>query len=316
MNILFVGNVASIGPTLSSELKSRGHRADTVCFEPNFLKYKCEYDLSSLHPSKLSIAGHKKFIALKKVATNYEILHFNSYSSIYHYFDFPYWRAIGKKIVLEYHGPDIRNKKEPYFSRFAHLKIVSTPDLLKYTEKAEWLPTGTRNLEFVGVRPKGDKEKIVILNSVASLEHGYVHKGIEAIYKAMDLLEMKYENVKCIKLVGVNNDRAIEEYKKADIIIDQAVIGFYGVFAQECMLLGKPVLCYLNKSELPNAENIPIVQIEKNNPDSIVKECSNLIENFELRQKYSIASHKYVKELHDIGPVCSLLLEKYKTLMK
>lgn len=65
---------------------------------------------------------------------------------------------------------------------------------------------------------------------------------------------------------NINRTDAIEIYRQADIIADQFVMGAYGVFALECLALGKPVLTYLDHEHLSNPLlNLPIVNTNKFN---------------------------------------------------
>jgi hypothetical protein len=52
---------------------------------------------------------------------------------------------------------------------------------------------------------------------------------------------------------------------QADIVIDQLHFGRYGATAKECMMLGKPVICYINPHEVhpdfvePCMQELPLV---------------------------------------------------------
>ena len=63
---------------------------------------------------------------------------------------------------------------------------------------------------------------------------------------------------------GLHHDEALERYRDADIVVDQLNAGWYGLFAIECMALGKPVVTYLHEEAVARTEKeldvrVPIV---------------------------------------------------------
>ncbi len=55
----------------------------------------------------------------------------------------------------------------------------------------------------------------------------------------------KYKNIRFEIIENKPNKEAIEIYKKADIVIDQVLVGWYGAFAVEVMKMGKPVAVFI-----------------------------------------------------------------------
>ena len=64
--------------------------------------------------------------------------------------------------------------------------------------------------------------------------------GTEFVIEACSQLPVELDLVE-----GVPHEQARKRYAKADIIIDQLLVGWHGVFALEAMALGKPVITYL-----------------------------------------------------------------------
>jgi len=127
-----------------------------------------------------------------------------------------------------------------------------------------------------------------IINAVEELKsEGY---KIELIMKQ----KMKHLNIK--KLMA-----------NVDVVVDQLVVGWYGMFAVEAMALGKPVLCNIDK----NLENLFIFEgiIKKNNLPVIKCNYDNIKET--LKQ---LIGKK--QRLNDIGEKSRSFVMKYHSLNK
>ncbi|MGE4398775.1 MAG: hypothetical protein AB7D29_04545 [Campylobacterales bacterium] len=72
-------------------------------------------------------------------------------------------------------------------------------------------------------------------------------KGTPALVKAVDELKLEGFNIELRLLEKLPNSAVLTEIKNADLVADQFVIGWYGMFAVEAMAAGKPVLCYLRE---------------------------------------------------------------------
>ena len=51
----------------------------------------------------------------------------------------------------------------------------------------------------------------------------------------------------------MSNEEVIKLIQRADLVIDQLVIGWYAMFAIEAMSLGKPVICNLRSDFFSNS---------------------------------------------------------------
>ena len=132
--------------------------------------------------------------------------------------------------------------------------------------------------------PQAGKNKITIVHAPSSR----AGKGSRFIISAVEKLSNKY-NIEFILVEGMTQEDAFEQYKKADIIIDQIIVGTYGVFAIEAMALGKPVITYITdemKEKLP--EELPIVSAKSGQfRGTLRKPCSDENKRIELGKEES-----------------------------
>ncbi|MBW3660885.1 MAG: hypothetical protein KY397_04550, partial [Gemmatimonadetes bacterium] len=92
-------------------------------------------------------------------------------------------------------------------------------------------------------------------------------KGTKFMQQALD--ELAEEGVAFdLKLIsGMQHDEARRWYERADVIVDQLHIGWYGVLAVEGLALGKPVVTYV-REDLAEAST-PALPIANANPETI-----------------------------------------------
>jgi glycosyltransferase involved in cell wall biosynthesis len=115
---------------------------------------------------------------------------------------------------------------------------------------------------------------------------------------------------------GIVNEEALERYKAADIVIDQLLRDWHGVFSIESMALGKPVVTSLDEDAVRQTEEaygvkVPIVRATK---DDLVERLRPLVESFEERKRLGEAGRAYVERVHDIERMTDHLLDIYARL--
>jgi len=227
-------------------------------------------------------------------------------------FELKLYRLLGKRIVMHFVGSDIRSPKYlkalednisnpniilPPISeawqfrivnaahKYADNIVVSTPDLLKIIPKAIYLPVFLDFKKFYEetnllVQKQNGNNSIKILHAPSNP----LTKGSKTINAALNKLKDTYPNIEILspKDKGINTYATtryelLELMKQADIIIDQILIGWYGLQTVEGLALGKTVICYIN-TELIHylRDNIGVVNC---NPLAIHEDITKQIKN-------------------------------------
>lgn len=70
-------------------------------------------------------------------------------------------------------------------------------------------------------------------------------KGTAHLQRTVEELRAQGCPVELIQIEKMPNDQLREALRQADVIVEQLVIGWHGIFALEAMCLGKPVLTYI-----------------------------------------------------------------------
>lgn len=103
-------------------------------------------------------------------------------------------------------------------------------------------------------------------------------------------------------------------YSSADIIIDQLIIGTYGVLSIEAMALGKPVITYISDDMI---KTLPTdLPIHNANIYNIKNRIEELIIDSNLRKELGIKGRKYVERYHDYRKNSKMLYDIYSGKIK
>jgi hypothetical protein len=247
--------------------------------------------------------------------------------------DLPILKALGKKMVMQYWGSDVRQKSiAERNNKFVKVKVENEEQIISnikgiakyidtaivedyelheyvrdYFKKVVVIRQAVALSEYTPVIPSVHTKKPVIVHAPSDKRI----KGTEYVLEAISRLEKEHD-LKFVLVHGMPHRRAKEIYQRADIIVDQLLGGTYGIFAVEAMALGKPVLCYI-REDLRGTypEELPIVSA---NPENIYDQLKVLVENGGLRRDLGLRGRDYVERYHDSLKIAKQLIELYESL--
>ncbi|MBK1813402.1 glycosyltransferase family 4 protein [Clostridium sp. YIM B02505] len=313
-------------------LRKLGHNAKSINYYPSYLGYTNDYTLDLSLIEDFDIADLKtKRIASELISENNVFHLFFGTSLTLDHSDLPLLKELGKKVVMQYWGSDVRmysravklnkyvkvkNMDEEQIKR--HLEFISyyVSDCLVDYELAEYVKDFHTNIHYI--RPAIDLSEYNLVEQTKNDKPLIVHaptspefKGTPYILSAVEELKQYYDFD--FKLVhGVSHEQAIKIYAKADLIIDQILTGSYGLFCIEAMAMGKPVICYISdfmKEKYP--KDLPIISA---NPDNIKETIRNFLTNKDIAKDLRLKGRSYVEKYHDMNLICSDLYNIYNKL--
>jgi glycosyltransferase involved in cell wall biosynthesis len=321
-SVLHVGSIAGVPQELSAAQRRLGLISDVLSFEIDKFSFGADFN----YPIKLDYSSARsiyllnplnllrKMPVLLSFIGKYDLIHFHYSSGLPFGVDFPLWRYLKKKAVMHHHGSDIRKKGEPWFyKKFAQRIFVSTPDLLEWSPDAIWIPNPI-NIEFYSNycvkaeqnNAKGGIDPVKILHASSRRSLGW--KGTEYVLQAIKKLKSEGYLIDLIMVENMPHNKALEYYKQADIVVDQLLVGWYGMLAQECMALGKPVCVYLRKDLEAYIPSHPMLNT---NIENIVDNLRLLIEDPCLRSDLGKSGRKFVERVHSSDKVARQLMDQY-----
>jgi glycosyltransferase involved in cell wall biosynthesis len=300
MRVLQIGSIAGVPQELSRAQRRLGLKSDVISFQP----HQFNYEVDLYRPTRLPIPFRycERMRSLFKLAGDYDIFHFHWSSAIPFGLDLPIWKKLDKKIILHYHGDDVRGKGSRCFhSMFADRILVSTPDLLEWSPNAVFVPNpiNLEKFQYVGVKAHPGSVKIIHAPSDRLV------KGTEYIIKAVEGLKADGYDVELILVENMPYQQAVELYREADVVVDQLIVGWYGSFAVECMALGKPVCVYIRQDLLSYFQEMPMVNTS---PSRLENDLRRLLEDIGALQDMSRKVRKYAEQVHDSEKIAQKLV--------
>lgn len=329
-------DIAGQASILAKAQRELGVEADVLIFNQNKFNYPCDINLSlsgKTIPHKILLLITNFIRSIFK----YDVFHFHFGSSLLPYnLDLPILNLLKKKVVMHYWGSDIRQysiaknylffntlselqmictqrdeneiiKKIEMIAKYCDLTVVGDHSLLPYSTKSLVVKQAIDLIKFPYIDNKNKNGKIKIVHAPSNADK----KGTKYVMFTIEKLKNENGHFEFILVENKTNEEALEIYKEADIIIDQLLLESHGVFAIECMALGKPVLCRIHEEFTKCYSGLPIMSTDPNN---LYNNLKLLIENQELRRELGERGRKYVEEVHDSKKVAKQLLELYENL--
>jgi glycosyltransferase involved in cell wall biosynthesis len=311
---------------LCKELRNNGHQAGGYNWFHTYLNYN-----SNIINTDLFEIGKE----IPTLIHHADLFHFHNGETFFQGFsDLPHMKEAGKKMVMHHWGNDVRTTKltrelNPYplppsyfsdeeiherlseISKYIDTAIVQDyevyPYVKDYYKHVHVLPLAIDIKKFTPSYPRKDQSEPLIIHAPTNREF----KGTDYIDNAIEKLRgTKQFNYTLIE--KMNHKEALDMYMNSDIIIDQLLIGTYGMLSVEAMAMGKVVVGYIRedvRNQLPY--KLPIVTAT---PENIHDVLADLIDNPEKRFEIGQQGRKYVRDYHASDKVAQQLISIYNNL--
>ena len=298
-------NTAGVPWTNVQALRRRGVDASLVVFNRYTLHPEADRSLD-LHGG-LVRRQLAQWRVLAELLPKTDLFHFTfGLTLVPQSLQFPILRAFGKRSVMHYLGSDIRGKtpEELAYGKKAGAEIVGSYDAIRWVPEATMIPPGV-DLSVLQPEPPSSRKRPVVVHAPSSRRR----KGTDHVVRACSELDVDLRIVE-----GLHHEEALAHYRDADIVVDQLNAGWYGLFAIECMALGKPVVTFLHEEATRRTEEaygmpVPIVNASA---DTLAERLAELVElGPDGRGQLGHASRAYVEHVHDLDRVTDQLLGLY-----
>jgi glycosyltransferase involved in cell wall biosynthesis len=298
-------NTAGVPWTAVQGLRRRGVDARLVVFNRYHLHPEADRSLDL--EGGLVRRQSRQWLELGRLLPHTDVFHFVfGLTLVPQSLQFPILKAFRRRSVIHYLGSDIRGKTpaELAFGKKADGEIVGSFDAIRWVPEATVVPPG---IDVAAITPVAapPRRRPLVLHAPSSRER----KGTAHVIDACADLDVDLEIVE-----GLHHAEALERYRGADIIVDQLNAGWYGLFAIECMALGKPVVTFLHEEAARRTEasfgvEVPLVQASAATLRTRLEEL--VAAGPEGRAEIGRASRAYVERVHDLERVTDRLLDLY-----
>lgn len=300
-------NTAGVPWANVQALRRRGVDATLVVFNRYTLHPEADWSLE--RRGGLARQQLTQFRALARLLPRTDVFHFYfGLTLVPQRVQYPLLRLLDKRCVMHYLGRDMRWKtpEELASGRRAGARIVGSHDALRWVPDAEVVPPGI-DVAAIEPAPPAREGRPVILHAPSSR----ARKGTEHVLAACEGLDAELRLVE-----GLRHDEAFERYRDADLVVDQLNAGWYGLFAIECLALGKPVLSFLREDAVRRASaafgiDVPIVPVTA---ETLRERLRPLVADAAERRRLGAASRAYAERVHDVERVADRLLDVYARL--
>lgn len=263
------------------------------------------------------------------------------WDSSYKDYDLVLCRKYNKRIFIEWVGSDIRNPEilkqlNPHYAvvfkqgyeyfdlessnfrvlvqekfKFYGANVIAVPEMKLYiSDKFTEVYTFLQRLSISSISKgvSGDGRLVIVHSPTAP-----VAKGTSYIEDTIKVLKDKYQ-LEYVCLTNMNREYVQSWMLRADIFIDQVIIGSHGMAVLEAMSYGVPSLCYLLPElySLGLPSDCPIVNV---NPSNLEFELERLIVNEEERKRIGLASKEYVLKHHDSDKLAIELVNYFRSVI-
>lgn len=309
-------NIAGQPYALVQALRRKGMDAELWVFkERPFVR---GYD-RSLHLERHRSRIVKWLVALRaflQAVPRYDLFHYHSSATLLYPFrwDLPILKALGKKIIVQFWGSDVRGRRPETLTylRYADAVIVGSYHMLDFVPQGAHVVLPGLDLAQWPQPRQGSMDagpaRVVHAPSKRAV------KGTARVLEAVEALRDRGLPIELELVEGVPHAEAVKIYKRCDVAIDQLAAGWYGVFALETMALGKAVLGYISPQNAARLEAVrgvrpPLVSVS---PATLADELETLIDDPSRRRELGRRGRRYVEQLHDIDRSAEQLLQIYR----
>lgn len=329
-------DVAGQAGVVSRAQRQLGFESDLLVFDPSRFDYKFDRCLYLSQQKTKWRIFLRVLVNFFQCLFKYDVFHFHYGQSLLPFnTDLPILKFLGKKVIMTYWGSDIMQmniarkytlfgpevfqnvyggfndtkqvKKIAWIEQNTDQTIVADYSLLPFSKKSQVIRQAIEieQIPFVGVRT--DKKKVTIVHAPSNRDV----KGTKYILSEIERLQKEGHNIDFIMVENKSHHDAMKIYKKADLVIDDVLQGPYGILSIECMALGKPVLCRIDRHFVKCYKNLPIVNTP---PEKIYANLKKLILNPALRVRLAEQGRQYVKKNHDSRVIAQKYIKLYEKI--
>ncbi|MBI4092657.1 MAG: glycosyltransferase [Candidatus Kerfeldbacteria bacterium] len=330
-------NVGNQAWSLSTGERQLGLRSESVVYLQAFAGFGADHDLHFEQHSKLGrLLAAKKFFL--RALNHYDIFHFYFATTYFPgYLDLPLLKFLGKKIFFTFQGCDIRpaakcppavidpirHRHAPLATQqrrlrkilyYADKTYVLNPDLLGPSPTSSFLPYASARITSLQpqFRPYRRGETLLVFHAPSDP----LVKGTAHLTAAVKRLKQEGYKIRLDMVTGVPQPEVMRRAVAAHLVVDQLLVGWYGVFAVEMMALGKPTLCFLKPEWINRVfykDELPIVNASA---ESITQQLRHFLKHPEQLVEIAHRGRSFAEKIHHPEAVARRVRADYERVIR
>jgi hypothetical protein len=229
--------------------------------------------------------------------------------------DNPYWAEI--QPLYEYRSWENKERSQrtqALFGRHGCEALVSCPSLLRYVDRERFaqvhlvrqrIPVSS----FVPAYPDPEVARPLVVHASTARHTKGTPWVLETVERLRKRVEFDFE-----LLEGIPHREALATVGRADVYLDQFVVGAHGSAAIEAMALGKPVVGYIKPSVMAAyPPEMPLVNASRETLDDVLE---RLLGDGSRRHELGVRSRAYAERHHDAVRLAAELGEVYEGALR
>jgi hypothetical protein len=258
--------------------------------------------------------------------------------------DLPVLRAMGKRVAFHFHGCEVRSRArmmaahrhstctecEPFCipreqeraralaARHADRSFFSTLDLAESVPRGVHLPLAIEAERWERAsleHPLPELDRRDGVRGPVVIAHAPTHrliKGTRHVEAAVARLSAEFPKVE-LRMIDRQPWAAMPEFlSQCDILVDQVLMGWYGLLAIEGLAERRAVVSYLRDDLRPQYPDCPVVSAE---PDTLYEVLRDLVRDPARRVALGERGARFARARHDTQVVGARLLGEYRAML-
>jgi hypothetical protein len=339
--VLHISTVTHQPYLITRHLRAQGFNADFLAKGEGWLSYDEKgWDFRT---NRTRLPGPIRFLCefwqAWTLYPRYEIIHSHFLQMIGSgFWELPFLKRMGKKVVFHFRGDDIRRKKmnlqlnpdlnccqecdypDEYCRghkrdflaqkarRYGSLFLVTTPDLNDFFPEAIHFPFMLPELPGQ-IPPLRRKER---LRRPSKILHLTNHEGIDGtnyLAKAVHRLREEGYEVELLIPQRVPFQEILRMYPEVDISVGKLRMGYYANAQIESMYFGIPTMCYIRENFIKKIPDCPIINVR---PENLYQKLKYYLDHPDEMMERGRRGQEFVRKFHSGDLLAKRLIEMYQ----
>ncbi len=324
-------NIAGQASEWAAAMREIGHDAQVW----SFAKSRYGFPVDRIVDSPRTAAAADALVT-EAIAEGFDVVHFHYARTLVArglgvaaMSDLARWRESGARVVMSFHGSDVRNAERAIahdewhyckFGAIARDPIEIEADLaairphahaMTFTNIGErihvpdgvHLPT-TINVEALALPEPASRRAPLIVHAPSSRSV----KGTNFILESLERLRRRGLRFDLDLIENCSNAEALERIAHADIVMEKTLGYGYGVVGVEAMSLGKALVTRVGQEALDAFPDLPLFTAD---PPELDDTLGELITNHQLRDSRRSAGRAFALRVHSRAAAAENLTRLY-----
>lgn len=330
-------NIANQAWSIAEGLRALGHEVEVWHYGPNKFSYPA--DRAVPFPPEKPVDLWR---LIERALQTFDVFHFHyarslvprQVGTIPGLWDLPLYGGAGKPAFFTFHGSDVRLRTEHMEAdRWSYFRFADVPcdeddirkrlEIIRTYAAGMWVcsPVNRRLVPDAGFHPRAllvaewpfvgpvNREVPVVVHAPSRRST----KGSDIVLREVEKAQERGLKFEFRVLEGLSHAGLRDALSKADVLVDNLLLGDYEVTGLEALCMGKTVITRLTDPVFAQMGEVPILSAD---PDTFGEVLERAVTDHRLRESLAEAGRGFVERHHDAKIVADKILTGYRSPAK